>query len=372
MNLKLYPQLIIDALKNVRYPGIGKDIIELGMLEDDMRINGNKVSFSLKFDKPNDPFVKSIIKAGEAAILTFVSPDVDIKGNIKVITNQPVQAEPPKLLPDVKNIIGVFSGKGGVGKSTVTANLAVALAKQGYKVGLLDADIYGPSIPKMFGEEDARPYMDDIDGKEMILPVEKYGVKMLSIGFFVDKDNALIWRGTMASNALKQLIGDAYWGELDYFLLDLPPGTGDIHLTLVQTLAVTGMIIVTTPQEVALADARKGINMFTGDKINVPILGIVENMAWFTPAELPENKYYIFGKEGGKHLAEEMNVPLLGEIPIVQSICDSGDSGRPVALDENSITGMAFARLAENVIKQVDYRNENMKPTEKVHIRTKN
>jgi ATPases involved in chromosome partitioning len=367
--LKLYPQLIIDALKNVRYPATGKNIIEMEMLEDDMRIDGNKVSFSLIFNKANDPFVKSIVKAAETAILTYVSPEVEIKGNIQAKTKQVIQPEAPKLLPEVKNIVGVFSGKGGVGKSTIAANLAIALAQQGYKVGLLDADIYGPSIPKMFGEEDARPYMEEIDGRELIVPVEKYGVKILSIGFFVDKDNALVWRGTMASNALRQLLTDVNWGELDYFLLDLPPGTGDIHLTLVQTLAVTGMVIVTTPQEVALADARKGINMFTGDKVNVPILGLVENMAWFTPAELPDNKYYLFGRDGGKRLAEEMQVPLLGEIPIVQSISDGGDSGVPAAVNQETLTGQAFQQLAKNVVEQVDYRNTHLAATEKVNVK---
>ncbi|MDL2257031.1 Mrp/NBP35 family ATP-binding protein [Bacteroidales bacterium OttesenSCG-928-I14] len=367
--MKLYPQLIIDALKNVRYPGTGKDIIELEMLADDMRIDGNKVTFSLIFEKPNDPFIKSVVKAAETAISTFVSEEVDIKGNIKAVAKQAARPEPEKLLPEVKNIIGVFSGKGGVGKSTVAANLAIALAKQGYKVGLLDADIYGPSIPKMFEEEEARPYMEEINGRELILPVEKYGVKLLSIGFFVSKENALVWRGTMASNALRQLIADAHWGELDYFILDLPPGTGDIHLTLVQTLAVTGMVIVTTPQEVALADARKGINMFTGEKVNVPVIGLIENMAWFTPAELPENKYYIFGKDGGKRLAEEYKVPLLGEIPIVQGICEGGDSGKPAALNTDSITGIAFQNLASKVVEQIDYRNEHLEASKRVEMK---
>ena len=242
----------------------------------------------------------------------------------------------------VKNVIAVSSGKGGVGKSTVAANLAVALAKLGYKVGLLDADIFGPSMPKMFQVEDARPYAEQIDGRDLIIPIEKYGIKLLSIGFFVDPDQATLWRGGMASNALKQLIGDANWGELDYFILDTPPGTSDIHLTLVQTLAITGAVIVSTPQQVALADARKGINMYTNDKVNVPILGLIENMSWFTPAELPENKYYLFGREGAKQLAEDMNVPLLGQIPIVQSICENGDKGTPAALDENDYHGTCF------------------------------
>jgi len=268
----------------------------------------------------------------------------------------------------VKNIIAISSGKGGVGKSTVAANLAVALAKLGYKVGLLDADIFGPSIPKMFAEEEARPVMKKVGERELISPVEKYGVKILSIGFFVHKSDALVWRGTMASNALKQLISDANWGELDYFLIDLPPGTSDIHLTLVQTLAVTGAIVVTTPQEVALADARKGVNMFTGEKIHVPVLGLVENMSWFTPAELPEKKYYLFGKEGGKRLAEELHIALLGQIPVVQSICEGGDAGKPVALDENSITGMAFQDLARQTVEQVKFRNEHLAATKKVNV----
>lgn len=366
--MSLYPKLILDALATVRYPGTGKNLVEAGMVEDDIRIEGMKVSFSLIFDKPTDPFMKSVVKAAETAILTYVGKEVEIVGNIKVKTVQAARPEVGKLLPQVKNIIGISSGKGGVGKSTVAANLAVALAKLGYKVGLLDADIFGPSMPKMFQVEDARPYAEKIDGRDMIIPVEKYGVKLLSIGFFVDPDQATLWRGGMASNALKQLIGDADWGELDYFLIDLPPGTSDIHLTVVQTLAMTGAVVVSTPQAVALADARKGINMFTNDKVNVPILGLVENMAWFTPAELPENKYYIFGREGAKRLAEEMNVPLLGQIPIVQSICENGDKGTPVALDENTVTGRAFLSLAAAVVRQVDRRNIEKAPTRIVEM----
>ena len=361
--MTIYPKLIRDALATVRYPGTGKNIVEAGMLEDNIRIEGNKVSFSLIFEKPTDPFMKSVIKAAETAILTYVGSDVDIVGNISVKTIQQARPEVGKLLPQVKNIIAVSSGKGGVGKSTVAANLAVALAKLGYKVGLLDADIFGPSMPKMFQVEDARPYAEMIDGRDMIIPIEKYGIKLLSIGFFVNPEQATLWRGGMASNALKQLIGDAAWGELDYFLIDLPPGTSDIHLTIVQTLAVTGAVVVSTPQAVALADARKGINMFTNDKVGVPILGLVENMAWFTPAELPQNRYYIFGKEGAKRLAEEMHVPLLGQIPIVQSICESGDEGKPVALDEDTMTGRAFIRLAEELVRQTDKRNAEQAPT---------
>lgn len=366
--MTLYPKLIMDALAKVRYPGTGKDLVTMGMVEDNIRIDGNKVSFSLLFEKPNDPFIKSVVKAAETAILTYVGEEVDIKGNITVDAKQAARPEPDKLLPEVKNIIAVSSGKGGVGKSTVAANLAVALALQGHKVGLLDADIFGPSQPKMFNVEEARPYMVEVGGRELIEPAANYGVKLLSIGFFINKEDAVLWRGAMASNALKQLIGDANWGDLDYFLIDLPPGTSDIHLTMVQTLAITGAIVVSTPQEVALADARKGISMFTGEKINVPVLGLVENMSWFTPAELPENKYYLFGKEGGKRLAEELNIPLLGQIPIVQSICEGGDSGKPVALNPDSITGQAFQKLAENVVKQIDYRNEHLDPTRRVQV----
>lgn len=366
--MALYPKLILDALATVRYPGTGKNLVEAGMVEDDIRIEGMKVSFSLIFEKPTDPFMKSVVKAAETAILIHVGKEVEIVDNISVKTVQAARPEVGKLLPQVKNIIGISSGKGGVGKSTVAANLAVALAKLGYKVGLLDADIFGPSMPKMFQVEDARPYAEKIDGRDMIIPVEKYGVKLLSIGFFVDPDQATLWRGGMASNALKQLIGDAAWGELDYFLIDLPPGTSDIHLTVVQTLAMTGAVVVSTPQAVALADARKGINMFTNDKVNVPILGLVENMAWFTPAELPDNKYYIFGREGAKKLAEEMNVPLLGQIPIVQSICENGDKGTPVALDENTMTGRAFLSLAAAVVRQVDRRNVEKAPTQIVEM----
>ncbi len=366
--MTLYPKLILDALSTVRYPGTGKNIVEAGMVEDNIRIDGMKVSFSLIFEKPTDPFMKSIIKASETAILTYVSKEVDIVGNISVKTLQAARPEPGMLLPQVKNIIAVSSGKGGVGKSTVSANLAVALAKAGYKVGLLDADIFGPSMPKMFQVEDARPYAETIEGRDLIIPIEKYGLKLLSIGFFVDPEQATLWRGGMASNALKQLIGDAAWGELDYFVIDLPPGTSDIHLTIVQNLAITGAVVVSTPQEVALADARKGINMFTNDKVNVPILGLVENMAWFTPAELPENRYYLFGREGAKRLAEEMNVPLLGQIPIVQGICEGGDNGMPVALDESTVTGQAFAQLAQAVVEQTERRNAEQAPTRIVEM----
>jgi ATP-binding protein involved in chromosome partitioning len=366
--MTLYPQLIIDALVHVRYPGNGKDIVSSGMLQENIRIEGNKVSFSLIFEKANDPFAKSVVKAAEQAILTYVGEQVEIKGNIEIITKEPPKPKPAAILPNVKNIIAVSSGKGGVGKSTISCNLAVALASLGYKVGLLDADIHGPSIPKMFGVEDAHPDVREVEGRHEIIPIEKYGVKILSIGFFVDPEQALVWRGAVSSNALKQLITDAQWGELDYFVMDLPPGTGDIHLTLVQTIGITGAIVVTTPQEVALADARKGVHMFTGEKVNVPVLGLVENMAWFTPAELPENKYYIFGKDGGKRLAEELNVPLLGQIPLVQSIRECGDAGRPIAFDDDSIMSLAFKELAQKVVERVDFRNKNMDATQKVEM----
>lgn len=365
--MTLYPKLIMDALATVRYPGSGKNLVEAEMVADNLRIDGMKVSFSLIFEKSTDPFMKSMLKAAETAIHTFVSPEVEV--TISTESRQAARPEPGKMLPQVKNVIAVSSGKGGVGKSTVAANLAIALSKLGYKVGLLDADIFGPSVPKMFQVEDERPYAENIGGRDLIVPVEKYGIKLLSIGFFVNPDTATLWRGGMASNALKQLVGDANWGELDYFVLDTPPGTSDIHLTLLQTLAITGAVIVSTPQQVALADARKGIDMYMNDKVNVPILGLVENMSWFTPAELPENKYYIFGKEGTKQLAEEMNVPLLGQIPLVQGICESGDKGTPVALDENTITGRAFLQLAAAVVRQVDKRNIEMAPTQVVGVK---
>ena len=364
--MTLYPNIIKEALMTVRYPGNGKNLIENEMLEDDLRIDGMKVSFSLIFPKATDPFKKSILKAAETAIHTYVSPDVEVTINAKAQTELP--PEPDKLLPGVKNIIAVSSGKGGVGKSTVTANLAIGLAKMGYRVGLLDTDIFGPSMPKMFQVEDARPYAENIGGRDLIVPIEKYGVKLLSIGFFVDPSQATLWRGGMASNALKQLIGEALWGELDYFILDTPPGTSDIHLTLLQTLGITGAVIVSTPQEVALADARKGVNMYMNDKVNVPILGLVENMAWFTPSEHPDEKYYIFGKDGAKRLAEELNVPLLAQIPLVQSICESGDKGIPSVLDPSTPDGMAYMSFAAKLVTQVDKRNQELPKTSRVEV----
>lgn len=367
--MTLYPKMITDALEKVHYPGNGKNLVEANMVEDDIRINGMNVSFSLIFEKSTDPFIKSVVKSAESTIHAFVNKDVNVAISVKSL--QAARPEPGKMLPGVKNVIAVSSGKGGVGKSTVSANLAVALAQMGYKVGLLDADIFGPSVPKMFHVEGAQIFMEKKEGRELIIPAEKYGVKLLSIGFFVNPDTATLWRGGMASNALKQLIADADWGDLDYFVLDTPPGTSDIHLTLLQSLAITGAVIVSTPQNVALADARKGIDMYQNDKVNVPILGLVENMAWFTPAELPENRYYIFGKEGVKRLAEEMNVPLLGQIPIVQSICNSGDEGEPVAVHADSLTGIAFRNLAEAVVRETERRNAELKPTEIVKITTK-
>ncbi len=362
----IYPKLIMDALATVRYPGTGKNIVEMNMVEDDLRIAGLHVSFTLIFDKPTDPFMKSVVKACEAAIHAYASKDIEVE--IKTKALQAPRPDLPDLLPGVKNIIAVSSGKGGVGKSTVAVNLAVALARMGHRVGLLDCDIFGPSVPKMFQMEDARPYSEHIEGRDLIMPVEKYGIKVLSIGFFVDPDQATLWRGGMASNALKQLIGDAYWGDLDYFILDTPPGTSDIHLTLVQTLPITGAVIVSTPQQVALTDARKGINMYQNDKVNVPILGLVENMSWFTPEEHPEERYYLFGQEGVKQLAEQMEVPLLGQIPVVQGICKSGDEGTPAALNPGSITGQAFMQLAARVVTQTDKRNQEMAPTTIVDI----
>ncbi|MCM1292422.1 MAG: Mrp/NBP35 family ATP-binding protein [Bacteroides sp.] len=361
---RLYPQLIIDALTSVRYPGTGKNIVESDMLADDIRIDGSNVSFSIIFPKYPDPFAQSLIKSAEAAIHRLISPEVNVNVTAQY-PSKPVEKAP--VLPGVKNIVGVSSGKGGVGKSTVASNLAVALAREGYKVGLLDADIFGPSVPKMFGLEDATLYMHEVDGRQLIEPAERYGVKVLSIGFLVDKDAPVLWRGSMASNALRQLIEEADWGELDYFLIDMPPGTSDIHLTLVQTLAMTGVVVVSTPQEVALADARKGIAMFTGKKVNVPVLGLVENMAWFTPEKHPDERYYIFGRDGGVQLAHELGIRLLAQIPIVGSICDGGDGGEPIAL-KDSITGHAFMHLAHEVIDAVEERNKTLPPTIKVDV----
>lgn len=372
---------ILDTLDTVRYPGNGKSITTNNMVED-VRVEGNNVYFTLVFDKPTDPFVKSLVRMAETAVEQKFGPDVNVKGNVEVKFLQvaPQAPKPTPVLPGVKNIIGVSSGKGGVGKSTVAANVAIALAAKGYNVGLLDADIFGPSMPRMFGVEDQPLYMINRDGKDWIEPIEKFGVKMLSIGFLVAKENPVLWRGSMASNALRQLITDAWWGDLDYFIIDMPPGTSDIHLTLVQTLAITGVVIVTTPQEVALADARKGIAMFKDEKINVPVLGIVENMAWFTPATHQDEKYYIFGKGGGEALAKQLGVKLLVQIPLVAGICEDVDNGHPTSstLAAKALTGaeiscneeaLAFERLADSIVEQCDKRNKELPPTQKVEVK---
>ena len=369
--MTLYPKLIMDALATVTYAGTKKNLVESEMVADTPSINGQKVKVVLIFPRDTDPFLKSTVKAAEAAIKYHCGQDVEV--TIETEFKSKPRPEVEKLLPDVKNIIAVSSGKGGVGKSTVAANLAIALARLGYKVGLLDTDIFGPSVPKMFHVEDARPYAINVDGRDLIEPVEQYGVKLLSIGFFVSPTTATLWRGGMATSALKQLIADADWGELDYFILDTPPGTSDIHLTLLQTLSITGAVIVSTPQQstpqqVALADARKGIDMYRNEKVNVPILGLIENMAWFTPAELPENKYYIFGKEGCKQLAQEMNVPLLAQIPLVQSICESGDDGEPAATKIDTMTGQAFINLAQAVVTVVNRRNKEQPKTKRIEV----
>ena len=349
----MYPQQVIDALRHVRYPGTGKDLIESGMLEDDIRISGFEVSFSLIFQKDNDPFMKSVLKAAETALQTYIDPNVAANIHTKFVKLHQTTSNDLKQTQTIraKHVIAIHSGKGGVGKSTVTANLAVALAQKGYRVGLLDADIHGPSMPKMFATEDCRPVSVEENGRTLIEPIEQYGVKMLSIGFFVNPEQAVIWRGGMASNAIKQLIEDAHWGELDYFLIDLPPGTSDIHLTLISAIQLTGVIVVTTPQPVALVDARKGVEMFRNEKVNVPILGLIENMAWFTPAELPQNKYYIFGKDGGKALAQELDIPLLGQIPLVQSIREGGDNGVPIALQAGHPAANEFDRIVVKLLK---------------------
>ncbi|WP_419802093.1 Mrp/NBP35 family ATP-binding protein [Mucilaginibacter sp.] len=343
---------VLKALSYVEDPDLKKDLVTLNMIED-VLIEGNRVSFSVVLTTPACPLKSMIENACRNAILHFVSKEADLHINMTSRVTTPKNVG----VPGVKNIIAVASGKGGVGKSTVAVNLALGLAKTGAKVGLIDADIYGPSIPIMFGLEGARPQASEVNGKTRIEPIEKYGIKLLSIGFFTDPNQPVPWRGPMVSTALKQLFNDAEWGELDYLVVDLPPGTGDIHITLTQTFPVAGAVIVTTPQNVALADAKKGIGMFMMETINVPLLGIIENMAYFTPAELPENKYYIFGQGGGQKLASQLNIPFLGEIPLVKSISDSGDAGAPVILQENNPMSAAFMDLAERVAQQVAIRN---------------
>lgn len=364
--MNITKEQVLAALRHVDDPDLKKDLVTLNMIED-VEISGNTVKFKIVLTTPACPMKNLIQSDCVKAIHQYIGGGVTVEAELTSrVTTQRKKAE--TMMAGVKNIIAVSSGKGGVGKSTVAANLAVALAKTGAKTGLLDADIYGPSAPLMFGLTDTHPTSVKKDGRDLIVPLLRYGVKVLSIGFFVDPNKALVWRGPMASNALTQLFTEADWGELDYVVIDMPPGTGDIHLTLVQQLPVTGVAIVSTPQEVALADARKAIDMYTTDKINVPVLGLVENMSYFTPAELPVNKYYIFGKEGGRRLAESAGIPLLGEIPLVQSICESGDQGRPVVLDSDSPVAKAFDRMAANVAQQIALRNANMAPTKVVEI----
>ena len=365
--MQVSKEQVMKALGHVIDPDLKKDLVTLNMIQN-VKVEGKKIFFDLVLTTPACPLKNQLKADCLKAIEEHIGPgyEVDLKFDSRVSTKR---KETEQLLKGVKNIIAVASGKGGVGKSTVAANLAVALSQTGAKVGLLDADIYGPSMPLMFDLEGAQPMGKEVEGKTKIIPIEKYGIKILSIGFFVKPEQALIWRGVMATNALNQLINDTDWGELDYFIIDLPPGTGDIHLTLVQTLPVTGAVIVTTPQEVALADARKAFAMFQQKDINVPILGLVENMAWFTPEELPDNKYYIFGKEGGKKLALDSKVVLIGQIPIVQGIRESGDTGKPVVLEDDSIVGRAFAELAQNTAQQIAIRNANLEPTKIVEIK---
>src|SRR6188768_3708849 len=352
---------ILEALSNVQEPDLGKDLVTLNMVKD-IEINGNDVSFTVVLTTPACPMKDMISNACVNAIKILVNKDANVKVNFTSNTTTK-RTDPGSVLPKVKNIIAVVSGKGGVGKSTVAANLALALSQGGAKVGLMDADIYGPSVPIMFGVRGERPLMIDVGAeKPMIAPLERYGIKLISIGLLVDEKNAVVWRGPMASSAIRQFVTDVYWDELDYLVIDMPPGTGDIHLTLVQTVPVTGAVIVTTPQDVALADAKKAIAMFGQAQINVPIIGLVENMSYFTPAELPDNKYYLFGKEGGKRLADEYDLPFLGQIPLVQSIREGGDNGVPAMVGTDEITRRAFIEFAGNVARSTSMRNAHMKP----------
>ncbi len=360
--------LILSALSNVQEPDLGKDIVTLNMVKD-IDIVGNNVSFTIVLTTPACPLKDMIRNACINAILTYVTKEAKVVVNF-VSDTSTNRKDAQAVLPKVKNIIAVVSGKGGVGKSTVSANLALALAHNGAKVGLMDADIYGPSVPIMFGVRGERPMMMQLEGHEkgVIVPLEKYGIKIMSIGLLVDEKNAVVWRGPMASSAIRQFVTDVYWDELDYLVIDMPPGTGDIHLTLMQTVPVTGVIVVTTPQDVALADAKKGIAMFGQAQINVPIIGLVENMSYFTPAELPDNKYYIFGKEGGKKLAEEYDIPLLGQIPLVQSIREGGDNGRPIMVSADEITKKAFEEFAAAAARSIAMRNANMEATKVIEM----
>lgn len=359
---------ILKILSKVIHPGKGIDIVTLGMISE-IESSESGISLTIVPEKSNDPFISSVRSTIVRTIKDNLGPDTVVK-EIRIQPKVVVDKQKEKhseLLPGVKNIVAVSSGKGGVGKTTIAVNLAISLVRLGYSVGLLDADIYGPSVPKMVDAETYKPDIKKVNDIDTIIPLTRFGVKILSTGFFVDPADAVIWRGPVASNFLKQLITLGEWGLLDYLIVDLPPGTSDIHLTLVQEVAVTGAIVVTTPQNVALADAVKGISMFRSEKIDVPVLGLVENMSWFTPAELPGNKYFIFGKDGGKNLAEKMTVPLLGQIPLIQSICEGSDSGHPAALDE-SVTGQAFMALAREVVKRVDERNREKSPTIKVKM----
>ena len=369
--MKLDRKDILKALETITVAGEGKNMVESGAVANVITF-GDEVVVDLVLHTPAMHIKKRAEEDIKKTIHDLVSPDAKVKVNTKVeaaVAENPNQIK-GKAIPGIKNIIGVASGKGGVGKSTVTANLAVSLAKMGFSVGILDADIYGPSMPIMFDVESEKPISVTIDGKSKMKPVESYEVKILSIGFFTSPSQAVIWRGPMASKALNQMIFDADWGELDFMLVDLPPGTGDIHLSIVQALPITGVVIVSTPQAVALADAKKGVSMFMSDAINVPVLGIIENMAYFTPEELPENKYYIFGKEGAKNLAEDLEVPFLGEVPIVQSIREAGDFGRPAAMQTGSVTQTVFEEITRNVVREVISRNENLPATEAVKITT--
>jgi ATP-binding protein involved in chromosome partitioning len=356
---------ILTALSRVEDPDLKRDLVTLGMIKD-IKVSNEKVSFTVVLTTPACPLKEKIRLDCEQAVRKVVGEAVQI--DITMTSSVTTLRDNAQLLPGVKNIIAIASGKGGVGKSTVTSNLAVALAKAGAKVGLIDADIYGPSVPTMFNCEHEQPLVKQVNGKNIIIPIEQYGVKLISIGFLAPADSAVVWRGPMASSALKQFFSDTDWGDLDYLLIDLPPGTSDIHLTMVQTVPVSGAVIVTTPQKVALADANKGLLMFKQPQINVPILGVVENMAFFTPEELPANKYYIFGKDGGRNLAEKHNVPLLGQIPLVQSIRESGDSGLPAVMKEGPVA-LAFQQLAETLARQIAIRNANTAKTQKVEFK---
>ena len=358
---------VLDALREVKHPEKNTDLVSLKMIEN-LKIDGKNVGFTLVFHGANDPFVNSIKMACVQIIQKNLGRDVEVEGNID--HKFMVTRKEREILPGVKNIIAIASGKGGVGKSTVASNLAVTLAQQGVKVGLIDADIFGPSIPKMFKLEEARPMVTKVNDKDMIIPVEKYGVKILSIGFFINPDDALVWRGVMATNALKQLINQGDWGELDYLLVDLPPGTSDIHLTMVQEVSVTGAIIVSTPQDVALADVVKGISMFRSECQKEFKENCISVLVWFSPEELPDNKYFIFGKGGCKELAKKYKLPLLQQIPIVQSIREDGDNGTPSAINKDTIIGQAFLELTKNMMDEVDLRNKEVKPTKRVEIDT--